>query len=94
MIRVRRVTSPPGEVDASPRAAGEGANIQRDIGALTRAKGATSPEGRGISCDHACDAQALQIILRIPVRCEHLISMLPYQRRARDFARRRFQLGG
>jgi hypothetical protein len=31
----------------SPRAAGEGASIERNAGALTRAKGATSPEGRG-----------------------------------------------
>jgi putative membrane protein insertion efficiency factor len=36
-----------GEVDASPRAAGEGARIQIDACALTRAEGATSPEGRG-----------------------------------------------
>jgi len=38
---------PSGEVDASPRAAGEGARIQLDACALTRAVGATSPEGRG-----------------------------------------------
>jgi len=38
---------PSGEVDASPRAAGEGARIQLDARALTRAVGATSPDGRG-----------------------------------------------
>ena len=38
---------PSGEVDASPRAAGEGARIQLDACALTRAVGATSPDGRG-----------------------------------------------
>jgi len=40
---------PSGEVDVSPRAAGEGARIQLDACALTRAVGATSPEGRGNS---------------------------------------------
>ena len=39
---------PSGEVDASPRASGEGARIQLDACALTRAVSATSPEGRGI----------------------------------------------
>jgi putative membrane protein insertion efficiency factor len=37
---------PSGEVDESPRAAGEGARIQLDASALTRAIGASSPEGR------------------------------------------------
>jgi putative membrane protein insertion efficiency factor len=37
---------PSGEVDASPRASGEGARIQLDACALTRAVSATSPEGR------------------------------------------------
>ena len=39
---------PSGEVDGSPRAAGEGARIHLDASALTRAVGASSPEGRGI----------------------------------------------
>ena len=39
---------PSGEVDASPQASGEGARIQLDTCALTRAVSATSPEGRGI----------------------------------------------
>ena len=40
---------PSGEVDVSPRAAGEGARIHLDACALTRAVCATSPDGRGIS---------------------------------------------
>ena len=35
----------------SPRAAGEGAGIERNASALTRAGGATSPGGRGIHLD-------------------------------------------
>jgi putative membrane protein insertion efficiency factor len=38
---------PSGEVDGSPRAAGEGARIHLYASALTRAVGASSPEGRG-----------------------------------------------
>ena len=38
---------PSGEVDASPRASGEGARIHLDASALIRAVGASSPEGRG-----------------------------------------------
>jgi len=34
-----------GEVDVSHRAAGEGAGIELNVSALTRAGGATSPEG-------------------------------------------------
>jgi hypothetical protein len=44
----RHLPLPSGEVDASPRAVGEGARIQLDARTLTRAYGATSPEGRGI----------------------------------------------
>src|ERR1700693_5147704 len=40
---------PSGEVDVSPRAAGEGASIELNASALTRAVGASSPEGRGNS---------------------------------------------
>jgi len=43
----RHLPLPSGEVDGSPRAAGEGARIQLDASALTRAVGASSPEGRG-----------------------------------------------
>src|SRR5271156_4025077 len=38
-------TSPSGEVDVSLRTSGEGASIERNAGALTRAGGASSPGG-------------------------------------------------
>src|SRR6266478_2367532 len=46
-VGFRNLPLPSGEVDASPRASGEGARIQHDANALTRAGGASSPEGRG-----------------------------------------------
>src|ERR1700674_5629901 len=92
LIRRGELPLPAGEIDASPRASGEGVSIERNAGAFTRAKGATSPEeGRGMSGDHAGRAQACELILRIPGSYEHFICMLAHQRRSRDLSRRRFQ---